>query len=40
METKNVYDLKSEKLPYFSSGMLELFVPLVEGQFSGLVMPN
>jgi Asp-tRNA(Asn)/Glu-tRNA(Gln) amidotransferase A subunit family amidase len=40
METKNVYDLKSVKLPYFSSGMLKLFVPLLEGPFSGLVIPS
>ncbi len=40
METKNVYDLKSVKLPYFSSGMLKLFVPLLEGPFSGLFMPS
>src|SRR5512139_1499745 len=40
METKNVYDLKSVKLPYFSTGMLKLFVPLLEGPLSGLVMPS
>jgi len=40
METKNVYDLKSVKLPYFSSGMLKIFVPFLEGPFSGLVTPG
>ena len=40
MESKDVYDLKSVKLPYLSSGLLKLFVPLVEGPFAGLVMPS
>ena len=40
METKNVYDLNSVKLPYFSTGMLKLFVPLLVGPLSGLVMPS
>jgi Asp-tRNA(Asn)/Glu-tRNA(Gln) amidotransferase A subunit family amidase len=40
METKNVYDLKSVNLPYFSSSMLKLFVPLLEGPFSGLITPS
>src|SRR5215471_1977679 len=40
MDSQNVYDLKSVKLPYLSTGMLKLFVPLVEGPLSGLVIPS
>ena len=40
MDNKNVYDLKSVKLPYLSGGLLRLFVSLVEGPFSGLLIPS
>jgi len=40
MENKNVYDLKSVKLPYLSGGLLKLFVSLVEGPLGGLLIPS
>lgn len=44
METKpspeSVYDLKSNKLPYFSGFMLKLFVNLLEGPLHNLLIPN
>ncbi|MBK8617971.1 MAG: amidase [Anaerolineales bacterium] len=40
MENKNVYDLKSVKLPYLSGGLLRLFVSLVEGPLGGLLTPS
>lgn len=40
MENKNVYDLKSVKLPYLSGGLLRLFVSLVEGLLGGLLIPS
>jgi Asp-tRNA(Asn)/Glu-tRNA(Gln) amidotransferase A subunit family amidase len=40
METKNVYDLKSVKLPYLAGGLLKLFVSLVEGPLGGLLIPS
>jgi Asp-tRNA(Asn)/Glu-tRNA(Gln) amidotransferase A subunit family amidase len=40
MENKNLYDLKSVKLPYLSGGLLRLFVSLVEGPLGGLLIPN
>ncbi|MBM3179111.1 MAG: amidase [Chloroflexi bacterium] len=40
MENKNVYDLKSVKLPYLAGGLLRLFVSLVEGPLGGLVIPS
>jgi Asp-tRNA(Asn)/Glu-tRNA(Gln) amidotransferase A subunit family amidase len=40
MQNKNVYDLKSVKLPYLSGGLLRLFVSLVEGPLGGLLIPN
>lgn len=38
MENKNMYDLKSVKLPYIPGGVLRLFVPLVEGRLRGLLI--
>src|SRR3972149_659574 len=40
MENKNVYDLKSVKLPYLAGGLLRLFVSLVEGPLGGLLVPG
>jgi Asp-tRNA(Asn)/Glu-tRNA(Gln) amidotransferase A subunit family amidase len=40
MQNKNVYDLKSVKLPYLSGGLLRLFVSLVEGPLGGLLIPS
>jgi hypothetical protein len=40
MENKNVYDLKSVKLPYLAGGLLRLFVSLVEGPLGGLLIPS
>jgi Asp-tRNA(Asn)/Glu-tRNA(Gln) amidotransferase A subunit family amidase len=40
METKNVYDLKSVKLPYLAGGMLKVFASLVEGPLGGLLTPS
>jgi Asp-tRNA(Asn)/Glu-tRNA(Gln) amidotransferase A subunit family amidase len=40
MENKNVYDLKSIKMPYLSGGLLRLFASLLEGPLSGLLIPN
>ena len=40
MENKNIYDLKSVKLPYVSGGLLRLFVSLVEGPLGGLLIPS
>ena len=40
MENKNVYGLKSAKLPYLSGGLLSLFVSLVEGPLGGLLIPS
>jgi Asp-tRNA(Asn)/Glu-tRNA(Gln) amidotransferase A subunit family amidase len=40
METKNVYDLKSVKLPYLAGGMLKIFASLVEGPLRGLLTPT
>ena len=40
MQNKNVYDLKSVKLPYLSGGLLRLFVSLAEGPLGGLLTPN
>ena len=40
MENKNVYDLKSVKLPYLAGGLLHLFVTLVEGPLGGLLIPS
>ncbi|MBK8780401.1 MAG: amidase [Anaerolineales bacterium] len=37
---KNVYDLKSVKLPYLAGGVLKLFASLVEGPLSGLITPS
>ncbi len=37
---KNVYDLKSVKLPYLSGGLLKLFASLVEGPLGGLLIPS
>ncbi|MCL4274474.1 MAG: amidase [Anaerolineales bacterium] len=37
---KNVYDLKSVKLPYLSGGTLKLFASLVEGPLRGLLTPS
>ena len=37
---KDVYDLKSAKLPYLSGGLLRLFAPLVEGPLAGLLIPS
>ena len=40
MENKNVYDLKSVKLPYLAGGLLRFFVSLVEGPLGGLLIPS
>jgi Asp-tRNA(Asn)/Glu-tRNA(Gln) amidotransferase A subunit family amidase len=40
METKNVYDLKSVKLPYLAGWLLKLFVSIVEGPLGGLLIPS
>ena len=40
MENKNLYDLKSVKLPYLAGGMLKLFTALVEGPLGGLLMQS
>lgn len=40
MEKKNVYDLKSVKLPYLAGGALKFFTALVEGALGGLLVPN
>jgi Asp-tRNA(Asn)/Glu-tRNA(Gln) amidotransferase A subunit family amidase len=40
MQNKNVYDLKSVRLPYFSGGMLKAFASLVEGPLRGLLTPS
>jgi Asp-tRNA(Asn)/Glu-tRNA(Gln) amidotransferase A subunit family amidase len=40
MQNKNVYDLKSAKLPYLSGGLLRVFVSLVEGPLGGLLIPS
>ncbi len=40
MDNRNVYDLKSVKLPYLAGGLLRLFVSLVEGPLGGLVIPS
>ena len=40
MENKNVYDLKSVKLPYLAGGLLRLFVSLVEGPLGRLLTPG
>ena len=40
MENKNVYDLKSVKLPYLAGGLLRLFTALVEGPLGGLILPS
>jgi Asp-tRNA(Asn)/Glu-tRNA(Gln) amidotransferase A subunit family amidase len=40
MQNKNVYDLKSVKLPYLSGAVLRLFVSLAEGPLGGLLTPN
>jgi Asp-tRNA(Asn)/Glu-tRNA(Gln) amidotransferase A subunit family amidase len=37
---KDVYDLKSVKLPYLSGVVLKLFVSLVEGPLGGLLTPS
>ncbi|MBI5295722.1 MAG: amidase [Chloroflexi bacterium] len=37
---KDVYDLKSVKLPYLSGALLKLFVSLVEGPLGGLLTPS
>ncbi len=37
---KDVYDLKSVKLPYLAGGMLKLFTSLVEGPLRGLLIPS
>jgi Asp-tRNA(Asn)/Glu-tRNA(Gln) amidotransferase A subunit family amidase len=37
---KDIYDLKSVKLPYLSGGVLKLFASLLEGPLSGLLMPG
>ncbi len=37
---KDVYDLKSVKLPYLAGGVLKLFASLVEGPLSGLITPS
>lgn len=37
---KDVYDLKSVKLPYLSGRMLKLFASLVEGPLRGLLTPS
>lgn len=40
MENRNIYDLKSVKMPYVSGGLLRLFVSLVEGPLGGLLIPG
>jgi Asp-tRNA(Asn)/Glu-tRNA(Gln) amidotransferase A subunit family amidase len=40
MQNKNIYDLKSIKMPYLAGGLLRLFVALVEGPLGGLLIPN
>jgi Asp-tRNA(Asn)/Glu-tRNA(Gln) amidotransferase A subunit family amidase len=40
MENKNVYDLKSAKMPYLAGGLLSLFVSLVESPLGGLLIPS
>ena len=40
MENKNVYDLKSVKLPYLAGGILKAFASLVEGPLRGLLTPS
>ena len=40
MENKNVYDLKSVKLPYLAGGMLRFFASLVEGPLRVLLTPS
>jgi Asp-tRNA(Asn)/Glu-tRNA(Gln) amidotransferase A subunit family amidase len=40
MENKNVYDLKSAKLPYLTGRLLRLFVSLIEGPLGGLLIPS
>ena len=40
MANKNVYDLKSVKLPYLAGGLLRLFVSLIEGPLGGLLIPS
>ena len=37
---KDVYDLKSVKLPYLAGGLLKFFVSLVEGPLGGLLTPS
>lgn len=37
---KDVYDLKSVKLPYLAGGMLKFFAALVEGPLRGLLTPS
>jgi len=40
MENKNMYDLKSAKMPYLSGGLLSIFVSLIEGPLGGLLIPS
>jgi Asp-tRNA(Asn)/Glu-tRNA(Gln) amidotransferase A subunit family amidase len=40
MDSKNMYDLKSAKLPYLSGGLLRVFASLVEGPLGGLLIPS
>lgn len=40
MQNKNVYDLKSVKLPYLAGGMLKAFASLAEGPLRGLLTPS
>jgi Asp-tRNA(Asn)/Glu-tRNA(Gln) amidotransferase A subunit family amidase len=40
MENKNVYDLKSVKLPYLAGGLLRFFAALVESPLRALLMPS
>jgi hypothetical protein len=40
MENKNVYDLKSAKMPYLAGRLLSVFVSLVEGPLGGLLIPS
>jgi Asp-tRNA(Asn)/Glu-tRNA(Gln) amidotransferase A subunit family amidase len=40
MENKNVYDLKSAKMPYLAGGLLSVFVSLVESPLGGLLIPS
>ena len=37
---KDIYDLKSVKLPYLAGGILKLFTSLVEGSLKGLLTPS